>query len=370
MALQQIRIGSATDIFQYDDAAFDSGIDCTAPISAAAPVNADEVLRLGDIGAAGPLVVGPGLSTDHAVVRWDGVGGFTLQDSSLIVSDAGALGIGTIPAHHIHSVHADTGVATATIFRMYHSFSGNHPGGGDISQYGHFFDISSTVVGTQVAGNRQFLFGTYIDTSIDTPGEAYVLSGLYVNTRHNHTTNLTTLRSLQIEARNTSTATISWRCEGAYITVSSDAAGTLVGAVGVDITVQNVGAGTINLAYGVYSYLRQTAGTFTLGYLFYGLYAGTIGTKWGIFLSGETMNYFSGRLGINMSSPTAMLHVDQSDNGGAIPVLSLDQADTSDGFINFIGSDRGVITEATDSVQSVRVEVNGVVRRVALYADA
>lgn len=91
MALQQIRIGSAVDIFQYDDAAFDSGIDCTAPISAAAPVNAREVLRLEDIGIAGPLVEGPGASTDHAVVRWDGVGGFVLQNSLVIVDDAGLI---------------------------------------------------------------------------------------------------------------------------------------------------------------------------------------------------------------------------------------------------------------------------------------
>jgi len=48
MALQQIRIGSAVNVFQYDDAAFDSGIDCTAPISAASPVNPGEVLTLGD----------------------------------------------------------------------------------------------------------------------------------------------------------------------------------------------------------------------------------------------------------------------------------------------------------------------------------
>lgn len=61
---------------------------------------------------------------------------------------------------------------------------------------------------------------------------------------------------------------------------------------------------------------------------------------------------------------------DQSDNAAAIPVLVLDQADISEGFINFIGSDRGVIAGATSSAVSVRVELGGVVYRLALYADA
>jgi len=49
MALQTVRIGSAVDIFQYDDAAFSTGIDCSGPISAGAPIAAGDVLRLGDI---------------------------------------------------------------------------------------------------------------------------------------------------------------------------------------------------------------------------------------------------------------------------------------------------------------------------------
>jgi hypothetical protein len=62
--------------------------------------------------------------------------------------------------------------------------------------------------------------------------------------------------------------------------------------------------------------------------------------------------------------------VDQADNAGAIPAVAIDQADVSEGFINFIGSDRGVIGEGTNSTASVRVEIGGVVHRLALYADA
>lgn len=78
----------------------------------------------------------------------------------------------------------------------------------------------------------------------------------------------------------------------------------------------------------------------------------------------------SGKLGINATTPAGKAHIDQPSDTGAIPVLVLDQADISEGFINFIGSDRGVITGATNSVASVRAELGGTVYRLALYADA
>ena len=79
----------------------------------------------------------------------------------------------------------------------------------------------------------------------------------------------------------------------------------------------------------------------------------------------------TGRVGIGkVGGMAAMLHIDQAASGAAIPVLTLDQADISDGFINFIGSDRGIIAAATASLKSVRVELGGVVYRLALYVDA
>ena len=60
----------------------------------------------------------------------------------------------------------------------------------------------------------------------------------------------------------------------------------------------------------------------------------------------------------------------QNGAGAVVPVIQLDQDDVSEGFIDFLGSDRGIILENVDSVESVRVELNGVVRRLALYANA
>ena len=51
MALQTIRIGSAVDIFQYDDGDFSSGIEVSAPIKSGAPVDPTDVLRLEDLTA-------------------------------------------------------------------------------------------------------------------------------------------------------------------------------------------------------------------------------------------------------------------------------------------------------------------------------
>jgi len=60
----------------------------------------------------------------------------------------------------------------------------------------------------------------------------------------------------------------------------------------------------------------------------------------------------------------------QDHTSGAQPCLLLQQDDISEGFIEFGGSDRGVITESTDSLASVRVELNGTIYRLALYVDA
>ncbi len=59
----------------------------------------------------------------------------------------------------------------------------------------------------------------------------------------------------------------------------------------------------------------------------------------------------------------------QTGASAGLEVLSLAQSDTSEGFINFSGSERAAILGSTNSVKSVRVELNGTVYRLALYAD-
>ena len=87
--------------------------------------------------------------------------------------------------------------------------------------------------------------------------------------------------------------------------------------------------------------------------------------SYAMYLPGAT-----GRVGINSTTVNAQLHVLQSVADAAIPVLILDQDDVSEGCIDFVASARGAISGTTNSVESVRVELNGTVYRLALYADA
>jgi len=120
-----------------------------------------------------------------------------------------------------------------------------------------------------------------------------------------------------------------------------------------------------NTGYTLFQIYSSNSGTGTVRDLRLG--AGNTGVT-----SSQLLLATNGRVGmnLNLSTPTAQLHVDQKEDDGAIPVLALDQADVSEGFINFIGSDRGVISSGTSSTESVRVEINGAIRRLALYADA
>jgi hypothetical protein len=74
------------------------------------------------------------------------------------------------------------------------------------------------------------------------------------------------------------------------------------------------------------------------------------------------------RIGINTSSISALLHIDQSDSTSGLPVLRLDQDDTSEPFITFIGQDQGVISSATSSAASLYVTFGTTKYRLALYA--
>uniref|UniRef100_A0A6H1ZAP4 Uncharacterized protein n=1 Tax=viral metagenome TaxID=1070528 RepID=A0A6H1ZAP4_9ZZZZ len=113
MALKLIRIGSATDVFQYDDGAFPVAIHTEGPMQAdTAPTNPNEVLRLSDVPASGNIVTAAANITDHAVVRGDG-GAKGVQDSLVIIDDTGSISLPvlqTVDGVDI-SVHAATPTA-------------------------------------------------------------------------------------------------------------------------------------------------------------------------------------------------------------------------------------------------------------------
>lgn len=68
------------------------------------------------------------------------------------------------------------------------------------------------------------------------------------------------------------------------------------------------------------------------------------------------------------TSTEAVVEIRQTHTGGAVPCLELDQDDASEAFIDFVGSEKGVIDEGTSSLESVTIAVNGTLRRLAVYA--
>ena len=84
MTLRQIRLGSLENVIQYDDGDFDKAISVEDPIECtAAPVAANDVLRLGDVGTSVGDVFGPAGATDSNIAEFDGVTGKLLKDGSL-----------------------------------------------------------------------------------------------------------------------------------------------------------------------------------------------------------------------------------------------------------------------------------------------
>jgi hypothetical protein len=80
----------------------------------------------------------------------------------------------------------------------------------------------------------------------------------------------------------------------------------------------NIDSGTIvgiTTAYGVYSSIAhnstEVSSVITNGYLYRGDYAGsgTVTTKWGMYITDEDKNYFSGNVGIGTTSPSEKLTV-------------------------------------------------------------
>ena len=73
-----------------------------------APTLDPQVLRLVDVGVIVGDVVGPGASTDEAVVRWDGATGNLIQDSLVIINDAGSIDIPTGQGYQVNSIQVVT----------------------------------------------------------------------------------------------------------------------------------------------------------------------------------------------------------------------------------------------------------------------
>jgi len=109
----------------------------------------------------------------------------------------------------------------------------------------------------------------------------------------------------------------------AYNYISNTAGGTIANAYGTLSSIAQTGStGTTTNGTGFYAQLTQTGGTFGTGYLYYGVYSGTFGQKWGLYLSGETNNYLSGTLSLGTTATGFPLVVGTDATNGAGAYLS------------------------------------------------
>ncbi|MBU2249295.1 MAG: hypothetical protein KKD77_21285 [Gammaproteobacteria bacterium] len=93
MALKTVSIGTAQDVYQFDDGDTEYGVETDGKIKVdTAPTNPNEVLRLADIPTSANIVTAAANITDHAVVRGDG-GTKGIQDSLVTIDDAGSISL-------------------------------------------------------------------------------------------------------------------------------------------------------------------------------------------------------------------------------------------------------------------------------------
>jgi hypothetical protein len=236
-----------------------------------------------------------------------------------------------------------------TLFDL--NVSGTVDQGTNMSSRGVYIDVDSSAQGTIATGNRHYLYGLYNRVDVNNPGKPYYAMGTYnlVTNRsdnspgyiygaYNYARNMQNLGSMTAMygannlAYNQGDMTITnlW---GAYDIASnygnglaSDArgtygyafnyqGGTITNAQGGYFHVRNNNAlGTITNAFGARGYIQESAGTIGTGYGFYsdcdgadtcyGLYvsAGDAGVladqDYGIYVTGEDSNYFSGDVGV------------------------------------------------------------------------
>jgi hypothetical protein len=172
---------------------------------------------------------------------------------------------------------------------------------------------SSASGGTDTSGQRNYHYAMHSDMRHGGTGNQYVFYNHYLYTRSDHTSG--TCRYMRgidniIVSSGTGLNTEIWGIN-TYVLKDGGSTGATTNMYGIKSEVE-VDAGTVTNAYSYHAHIDRDGGTLTNGYLYYGSYAGTVGTKWGLYLTGETKNYFSGSVGIGTTSPTETLDVNGS----------------------------------------------------------
>jgi len=147
-----------------------------------------------------------------------------------------------------------------------------------------------------------------------------------------------------------------------FINVNNEAGATIGSSHAVHIRNSiNSGGGEITTQDGLYiENMTAGAGNFAIR---------TLGGK--VQLVDHTTGNRTVLISKNIASATQpVCEIRQDHTDGATPCLELDQDDISEGFIDFVGSDRGAVATSTgNSVASFRVEMNGTKYVVPCFTD-
>jgi hypothetical protein len=197
---------------------------------------------------------------------------------------------------------------TFTGQKIDHNCSGSDACTADRIHRALFIDMDSSATGGDT-NHEHRMYGIFTD--VRHTGDSDLVYGLYSYARSDHTSGTTTnLRAGDFVSVASGTG-INTNIFGinAYALKDGGSTGTTATMYGVRGEVE-VDAGTCTNAYAFQSHIDRDGGTITTGYLYYGSYSGTVGTKYGVYVTGETKNYFSGNVGIGTSSPGRKLEVD------------------------------------------------------------
>ena len=366
-----------------------------------------------------------GTTTDHR--RYINFAGFDGQDDWVTGVNAGKNWILYDTISPGHRLQLSTGAAANTHImaagtgsvRINEAFAGEASGTGGLAVYDgaapslilHAFDANYThykagvATGTLINNDGQLTLLGALDTNysltvngvstqtaapssgginistVYTPSAASTSSHIGITTNPSCTglEDLTELMGASINPYAISTGSIT-NVTGARYYIDIDGP-DVTSARGALMAVRNLGPSTIDTAYGIYiaaaansgggvisanygiRILDQTVGVTNTG-IRSGITAGA--NKYNLYLDGTAVNWIVGRTGFNAQAPLAQVHIDQSVSDAAIPVLILDQADLSEGFVNHIGTTAasavGPISSWTtgNTIQGfVRTEING-----------
>ena len=184
-----------------------------------------------------------------------------------------------------------------------------------------FIDYDTSASGgTATSGQRNYHYAVNSDMRHGGTGNQYAFYNQYLYTRSDHTSGTCNfIRGIDNTVQSSGTG-INTEMHGinTYVLKDSGSTAATTTMYGIKSEVE-VDAGTVTNAYSYHAHIDRDAGTLTNGYLYYGSYAGTVTTKWGLYITGETKNYFSGSLGIGTTSPDSKLHINPNTTSTASP---------------------------------------------------